>query len=70
MVPNHSARTRNNLRSSAGRAPAGNSSILWKRIEALLKCVISQDWKDLRQPQLIDLLGACSVILRNFRGNS
>ena len=26
MVPNHSARTRNNLRSSAGRAPAGNSS--------------------------------------------
>ena len=28
MVPNHSARTRNNLRSSAGRAPAGNSSII------------------------------------------
>ena len=35
MVPNHSARTRNNLRSSAGRAPAGNSCKVQSQITDL-----------------------------------
>ena len=62
MVPNHSARTRNNLRSSAGRAPAGNSSTVTtvEKIHSFL-------WVILVTSRSIRFSEKCLEMLRNER---